>query len=342
MKKILMMLLVLTVGLAFSGIFIGSAADFPNKELQGAVMWSAGGACDNISRVAGQYAEKYLGKKIVMTNRPGAVGGISVNYVYSKPADGYNILFGADNPQTAKVMGTYMLDYGNFIPLNVYASVVGVVLVNPNSKYKTFNDLIQDVLKNPGKLSLSTTGPGGFPFQMTAMMKSVYGDAFEVKQIAFAGEAEDVNAVLGEHVDFTIPTLASCAEMLKSGKLKGLAVITDHSVNTKQLDVLKGIPLVVDINAEFKKYLPFGSFFGAYVKEGTPKNIVKILTTAFRKAAADPGLQEKFIQMGVIPMNLSGKDAVNYVVNYQRVGSWLLYEAGQTKQSPEKFNIKKP
>jgi tripartite-type tricarboxylate transporter receptor subunit TctC len=344
MKRILTMVLVLTLGLTFLGKFNGyaSASDFPKKDFQGAVMWSAGGACDTISRAVGQYAEKYLGKKIVFTNRPGAVGGISVNYVYNKPADGYNILFGADNPQTAKVMGTYTIDYGNFIPINVYAAVVGVVLVNPNSKYKTFKDLVRDILKNPGKFSMSTTGPGGFPFQMNAMMKSVYGDALVIKNIAYGGEAEAVNALLGGHVDFTIPTLASCVEMLKSGKLNGIAVFADHSVDTKKLEVLKDIPLVVDIYPEFKKYLPFGSFFGAYVKEGTPQKIVKKLATSFDKAVSSPELQKKLINLGVLPMNLSGQKARNYVENYQRVGSWLLYEAGQTKYSPEKFSIKKP
>ncbi|MFZ7119544.1 MAG: Bug family tripartite tricarboxylate transporter substrate binding protein [Eubacteriaceae bacterium] len=346
MKKIIFILLILTIGLTFFGVFkeniYASQTDFPEKELQGAIMWSPGGACDTISRAVGQYVEKYLGEKIVFTNRPGAVGGISVNYIYNKPADGYNILFGADNPQTAKVMGTYLLDYGDFIPLNVYAAVVGVVLVNPNSNYTSFEDLIQDILENPDKVSMSTSGPGGFPFNISAMMKGVYGDAFNVKYISYEGEAEAVNSLLGGHVDFTVPTLASCVEMLESGKLKGLAVITDHSIDISPIEVLRDIPLVVDIYPEFDKYLPFGSFFGAYIKKGTPQEIVDKLTNAFNQAASDPDLQEKLINLGVLPMNLSGQEAVDYVENYKKIGSWLLYEAGQAQFSPEEFGIKKP
>ena len=79
---------------------------YPSRNIQGTVMWSAGGVCDIVSRAAGLAAQEELGQTIVFTNRAGSGGGVATAYVNAKAADGYELLFGAENPQIAKVMGS--------------------------------------------------------------------------------------------------------------------------------------------------------------------------------------------------------------------------------------------
>lgn len=64
------------------------APAYPTKNIQGSIMWSAGGVCDTISRAAGLVAQEELGQSIVFTNRAGSGGGVSTAYVNAQAADG--------------------------------------------------------------------------------------------------------------------------------------------------------------------------------------------------------------------------------------------------------------
>ena len=139
------------------------SAAYPTKSIQGSIMWSAGGICDTVSRAAGLVAQEELGQSIVFTNRAGSGGGVSTAYVNAQAADGYELLFGAENPQIAKVMGTSELDYDDFYPICLLSNSYGGIFVAKDSKYQTLEDLFNDMLANPGKVIAATTGAGGLP-----------------------------------------------------------------------------------------------------------------------------------------------------------------------------------
>ena len=67
------------------------AADFPTKEVQIIIPWAAGGATDLIFRALAATTGKYLGKAVVVVNRPG--GGSAVGYTEGAQAkpDGYTL-----------------------------------------------------------------------------------------------------------------------------------------------------------------------------------------------------------------------------------------------------------
>lgn len=311
--------------------------DYPKKDIQGAIMWAAGGACDNVARGITPYLQDSMGATIVLTNRAGAAGGISMQYVHEQPADGYNILFGAENPQVAKVMGTSELDYSNFIPLNIFCTSAGVVVVNKDSKYNTIEELVDDVLANPGKINVATTGPGGLPQVLVSMMESVNGTS--ANSVVFDGEGPCVTALMGGHVDYTIVTVSACAEQIRAGEVKALAVMYDSPLTA---DGLTDIPVITDVYPDYDKYMPWGPFYGAFVREDTPQEIVDYLTEHFNEVLQMQEIDDMLKNLGTIPVSLSGDEAREFVDNYRSTTSWLLYEAGAAQKSPEEFGIAKP
>lgn len=106
---------------------------------------------DVVSRAVQPHAEAVLGKKIVMVNKPGGTGAISTNFVNNAPADGYNILFGAENPQLHKVLGLAEFDYDKFFPVAIFARSVGVVVVKADAPWKTMTELVEDAKKRPAR-----------------------------------------------------------------------------------------------------------------------------------------------------------------------------------------------
>ena len=182
MKRLLLVSMVLAVcclGIAF-------AADYPDRDLQGIIMWGAGGATDNVARAITPLVEPYLGKQIVLINKPGGTGAISTQYVYSRPSDGYTLLYGAENPQLHGVLKLSKLDYKDFYPVNILARGVGVIVANNDTPWNSFKELIEDAKKRPGQIKMGSTGPGGLPYTVGAMIQAVTG--FDVIRVPFDGE----------------------------------------------------------------------------------------------------------------------------------------------------------
>jgi len=311
------------------------AADFPEKDLSGVIQWGAGGATDNIVRATTPYVEKVLGKQIILQNKTGATGAVAVQWVHNQPSDGYTLLMSAENPLLYRVLDISQLEYKDFYAVSIIARNVGVVIANNNVPWKTLGDLFADAKKNPGQIKMGSTGPGGLPHVAAAMFNAIDGVSFN--QIVFPGEGPSTTAMLGGHVQWSTVGLAAAREHIRAGRVKALALISDTTVPT-----LEDVPLVTATNANYKKFLPWGPFYGVFVKKDTPDAVKKTLVAAYEKGLKDPKAQEFIKNFGSIYMGISGAEAEKFLNKWQSVTTWLLQDAGATKVSPEKFGIPKP
>lgn len=308
---------------------------YPSKDIQGSIMWSAGGVCDITARSIGAAAQKILGADIIFTNRAGSGGAVSTTYVNAQNADGYELLFGAENPQIAKVMGTAEIDYDDFTPITLYCTTYAAVSVSKDSPYNTLEDLMNDILANPGQVVMATTGAGGLPEVVASMFADVVGT--EPILVPFDGENECMTAIMGGNADYTITTLGSAAGFYASGDIKILSMLAEEPVQGYE-----DVPTVLDVYPDFAKYLPWGPFYGVFVKNGTDQAVVDKLTAAFAEAAGDQEFLDLIAAKGCFPLGISGDEAVEYLKKYRSVTSWLLYDSGAAQVSPEDFGIEKP
>ncbi|AOT73113.1 hypothetical protein Gferi_13440 [Geosporobacter ferrireducens] len=308
--------------------------NFPERDLNGYIMWGAGGAMDNVSRTITPLVEKYLNKSVVLQNKTGATGAVATQFVYDQKADGYTLLYGAENPQLYGVLNISKLDYKDFEPISILGRGVAVVIVPADSKLNTIQDLIDAAKAQPGKMKMSSTGPGGLPFVVASLISTVSGTEFNL--VPFDGEGPAVTAMLGNHVDFTSVGLAAARELYRSGKVKPLALISNDPV-----EGMEEIPVIGQIMPEYKKYLPWGPFYGVFVKNETPEEVKEILRDAYKKAFEEEKFQSFLKDFGAVPMGISGQEARDFMENWQRLSTWLLYDAGGTDISPETLGIKR-
>jgi tripartite-type tricarboxylate transporter receptor subunit TctC len=330
-KLVVALVFILAVGLFSSA----AAADFPTKDLQGVIMWGAGGATDNVSRAITPLVEPYLGKQIVLINKSGGTGAISTQYVYSRPSDGYTLLYGAENPQLHGVLKLSELDYKDFYPVDVLAHGVGVIVANTDMPWNSFKDLVEDAKKRPGQIKMGSTGPGGLPYTVGSLVKTVTG--FDVIPVPFDGEGPGITALMGGHVDFMPAGLTAVREHIRAGRVKALAV-----VSAEPIPGLEDIALITQDFPGFKKYLPWGPFYGVWCKRDVPDDAKKKLVEAFHKGASDPKFKAFITDFGAVLMNISGDEADKFLRHWQSVTTWLLQDAGATKVSPAELGIPKP
>ena len=350
MKKIIAMLLtvVMVCSLAACGASSGGAtsnsgaspakpaetAAYPTKSIQGSIMWSAGGICDTVSRAAGLVAQEELGQSIVFTNRAGSGGGVSTAYVNAQAADGYELLFGAENPQIAKVMGTSELDYDDFYPICLLSNSYGGIFVAKDSKYQTVEDLFNDMLANPGKVVAATTGAGGLPETAATIIRSISGT--EPNMVPFDGENECAIAVMGGNADFAVSTLGSIASFYQSGDIRILAMF-----HNERLEGFDDVPAITEIYPEYNEVLPWGPFYGVFVKQGTEQSVIDTLTAAFSRACEDADFQALVASKGCFVMNMTGDEAVEYLKKYRATTSYMLYDSGVATIDPASVGIER-
>jgi len=298
-------------------------------------MWSAGGAIDTMARAINPAAEAALGQPIVVLNKPGGAGAISTAYVASAPADGYTFLYGAENPQLHPVMGVAELDYASFYPVRILGRGVAVIAVNSDSPYQSMEQLLEDVRSRPGEVLMGSTGPGGLPGTVAALIANATD--FEVTPIPFDGEGPGLTAMLGNEVDFMPAGVSAAAEQIAAGKMRALAV-----VNTEPVDSLPDVPAITDALPDMATYLPWGPFYGVFTRDDVPDDVKARLVEAFDTASQGEEYRTLMDNRGNIVMDLSGEEAAQFLSRWQRVTAWVLQDTGAAKVNPDELGIERP
>ncbi len=321
--------LVMTAGLA-------AAQSYPDREIQGIIQWGAGGSTDTVMRSVTPHAEDILGGTIVMQNMTGAVGAIALNHVADQDANGYTLLMGAENPMLYRIMGLGERDYGEFVPINLLARGTPILVTRPDADFSDYAGLLAAIAANPGEVRFGSTGPGGLPSVVTAMMDTVEG-GLDVNFIPYDGDGPALTALQGGAIDVMPAVLGASIEAIRAGNLVPLAIF-----DTEASPFLPDVPTAVALNDGYATYLPWGPFFGVFVREGTPDDIVTALTEAYAGAVENPDFVDLMNNRGFTIMNISGDEARDFLTAWQSTTAWLLQDAGLAVNDPADLGIARP
>ncbi|MHA3976984.1 Bug family tripartite tricarboxylate transporter substrate binding protein [Halovulum sp. GXIMD14794] len=311
-------------------------AEYPEKEIQGIIQWGAGGSTDTVMRSVTPHAEEALGGTVVMQNMTGAVGAIALNHVAESDADGYTLLMGAENPMLYKVMGLGEKDYGEFVPISILARGTPILVANPEAPFADYAEMVAYIKENPGEVRFGSTGPGGLPSVINAMIGAVEGE-LEVISVPYDGDGPALTALQGGAIDVMPAVLGAAIEGIRAGNMKPLAVF-DVAANEKLPDA----PFVTQFNDAYSTYLPWGPFFGVFAPKGTPDDVISKLSAAYAEGAQHPDFVQLMDDRGFTLMGISGAEAEEFLTKWQQGTAWLLQDAGLTKASPEEFGIARP
>ncbi|MEI7532142.1 MAG: tripartite tricarboxylate transporter substrate binding protein [Betaproteobacteria bacterium] len=288
----------LSLSLAFSKNII--AQTYPNKPIKLIAPFLAGGPADNIAREVAKYLHDSLGQPVVVENKTGAGGIIAATFVAKSPSDGYTLMIGSTGMLSVNQSLYKSLPYdsvNDFTPISLLVGMPSYLVVNENVPANSIKELIELVRKSPGKYSYGTVGNGSSHhtnFELFNSMANV-----SVVPIAYKGDAALIPDLVGGHIDMAMGLGPSILPMVKSGKLKVLAVTT--ATRSTQMP---NVPTIAESG------LPgFDAFtwFALSGPHGMPQPIVAKLEAAMIKAFADPIFRAKFIEIGVEPIGSSAE-----------------------------------
>jgi len=268
--------------LVSAGSALGAAA-YPTKPVTLIVPLAAGGAPDATFRLLSSEAEKDLGKKIVVVNRPGPGGATGVAETIIAKPDGYTIGMCAVAMVTIQPL---LQDLPFKGPQDLMALVQSneapmVLYIKADSPFKTLKEFIDEAKKRPGQVSVGIAGaPYNIPHMQLVLLEKLAGVKFNYVPY---GSADHIPAVLGRTTDGAIGQVALLTQHIKAGSLRALAVFA-----SRRAKHLEDIPIVKELGYDITD-IPYEFVIAP---KGIPSEAIDKLTAAYTKAAKSQAFQE--------------------------------------------------
>jgi tripartite-type tricarboxylate transporter receptor subunit TctC len=258
---------------------------FPSRFLEVVVPFAPGGAVDNSIRMIGAEAEKILGQKITVLNKPAGGSVEGQRYVANAKPDGYTLLAMTSslvtNILTKKV--DYTLD--SYEPLLMYSFDPMLFVISASLPYKTLAEVIAAGKEKP--LTASTPGKANSKHIAGMILAEKTGMKFNF--VHTKGASEGVPMIAGGHVQAGCWSWAEVKPLVEQNKIRPIALMAE----TRDSD-LPNVPTFKELNYD----ILYGAWRGIAAPKGLPPAARKTLIDAFTKAVKSPAVTEKFDKAG--------------------------------------------
>lgn len=292
--RINQLILAVAVSLGLLASAQAQTDNYPNKPIRLVVAYPPGGAADKLARPIGDRLAKALGQSVVMDYKPGGGATIGAEHTARQPADGYTLHITDSGPFTI-VPSLRKLNYDSvkdFTPLAMIGGGGVVVVVLPDSPAKDLKTLVELAKKDPAKWSYGTSGVGGVGHLAGEQFKKAAG--LQITHIPYKGGAPAITELLGGHVPVLFSSLGAAAPLIKSGKLKALAVSS-----AGRSSMFPDVPTIAELG-----YPGFDAtiWFGLVAPAGLPPAVNRRLVTELDKIMKDPKVQDAIRAEAYEPM----------------------------------------
>jgi tripartite-type tricarboxylate transporter receptor subunit TctC len=300
-------------------------AQFPERNITVIVPFPAGGASDMTARLIAPKMSERVKQTVVIDNRAGANGAVGSVSLKQAPADGYTLLIGsigvfAINPALFKD-----LRYDpqkDFDLLSLAVRTPNVLVANPNYPANNVGELIEQLKKNPGKVTFASSGTGSSDHLTAALFWQKTGTTGI--HVPYRGGGPAINDLIAGHANVSFQNLGAIAQQVKSGRLKALAVTSNQRVAT--------LPDVPTMDEAGVKDLVVFSWQGAAAPKGLPAPVRAKLEAELAASAQSPDVKAKFDAVGFDVVGSNGKQFESFVA--EEIARWkAVIETG--KITPE-------
>jgi tripartite-type tricarboxylate transporter receptor subunit TctC len=278
---------------------IARAQAYPSRPVRIIVGFTAGGNFDLTARLISQWLSQRLGQQFIVENRPGASTNIATEAVVRAPADGYTLLLGgAVNAINATFYERLNFDFiRDIAPVASLIRFPNVIDLNPSFPAKTIPEFIAYAKANPGKVNMASSGNGTSQHLSGELFKMMTG--VNLIHVPYRGAPQALSDLVGGQVQVSFDPLPPAIELIRSGKVRALAVTT-----ATRSEALPDVPTV----GEFVPGYEASGWNGIVAPRNTPVEVIQKLNNEINAALADPGTKAKLADLGGIVVAGSAAD----------------------------------
>ncbi|MEI8035366.1 MAG: tripartite tricarboxylate transporter substrate binding protein [Betaproteobacteria bacterium] len=260
-------------------------SNYPLKPIRLIVGFPPGGATEFVARLAGQKITQSLGQPVIVDNRPGAAGNLGIELAAHAPADGYTLVLVAPNftisPSLYKNLAYDPVR--DFAPVAQLATVPMVIAIPASLPASNLKEFISLARAKPGAMNYASSGVGTSLHMAAELFKLQAG--VNVVHVAYKGSSLAMNDLISGQVQMLFIGIPAPAPHIKSGRLRGLAVISSLRSAT--------LPEVPTIAEAGMPKLEVSTWYGVLAPRGTPPSITTLLNRVINQGMQTQDVKER-------------------------------------------------
>lgn len=289
----------LLVALALAGA--AQAQGFPDKSkpMKIIVTSVAGSGGDLLARTYAKALAKIAGMNVIVDNKPGAEHLVGVQAFLASPPDGYTILLTSNSSQTLNPVMIPNLPYDplkDMIPITGISKLGLVMNLGTSTTFKSAREFVSAARDNPGKYTCASASTN--TRLACALLQS--SGKINLLNVPYKAVGAAVTAVAAGEVDVTFSEAATARALWESGRLRSVAVTQSNRI--------RAVPQLPTLREEGLQGYDLTAWYGAWVPQRTPADVVAILRDVFRRVAASKEVVEALAGFSMEPFDVVGDD----------------------------------
>ena len=296
------------------------AQGWPIRPIRMIVPYTPGGYTDLMARLVGNKISEALGQPIIFENKPGANAIIGTDVVAKAAPDGYTfgtvIAAHAVNATLNPKLPYDTLKDFSYVSLMSVAPLI--MIAHPSLPANNVQELIALAKAKPGTLNFASSGVGAAAHLTMEMFKSRVG--IDMQHIPYKGTAGALQDVIGGRINIMFDVVGPLMPQVRAGLAKSIVVTAKER-----------IPAASDVPTMAEQGVPdfvSGTWAGIIAPAGTPKEIVDRIAAEAKKALADPALQAKLVEQGIVAVGSTPDEYRAFVT--EEIARWrkVITDAG--------------
>jgi tripartite-type tricarboxylate transporter receptor subunit TctC len=263
-----------------------SAQAYPDRSVRIIIAFAAGGTIDTLGRIVAQKLSEAWGQSVFVENRPGASGNIGAAAAAQSAPDHLGGQVLAVNVTLAPMKGLDPVK--DFEPIMWIATAQDVMMVPPNSPFRSVKDLVDYAKAHPGELNYASLGIGSSGHLATTLFSDLAG--IKVQHVPYTSYSQAVTDMISGRISLWITTLGGAVGNIQAGKMRALAV--SGRARAAQF------PDVPTFNELGIGFVDESSWYALFAPKGTPKEIVAKINADMTRILAQPDMKERETALG--------------------------------------------
>jgi len=297
------------------------AQNYPSRPIRVTIPFGPSSAGDTIARAIAPHISQTIKQTMVMDNRPGAGGNIAAEITAHAAPDGYTIMMATIGTHAINAALYSKLPYDpikNFTAIGMTATSPNTLVLHGGVPAKSVKELIALVKAKPGGYNFGSTGVGTSVHLSGELFNSLAG--LKAVHIPHKGAPEALADVLTGRIHFMFASMSSSIGLVKSGKLRALAVTA-----AKRHPALPDLPSMQEAGVPGFEAV---AWYGLVGPAGLPRPVVKMLNDAQLLALQDNDVKQRLANFGCDPMPSTSEEFAAYIKSELTKWAQVVKESG--------------
>jgi tripartite-type tricarboxylate transporter receptor subunit TctC len=296
---------------------------WPSRPVKVLVGFAPGTGSDIAMRIFGRKLGELLGQPVVVENRPGAAGVLAMQAGAKAPPDGYTLTLATTS---TLITGPALSRHAHYHPDRDFVAVAPlarsafiVVASADRDAPKSLAELVATLRARPS--SYASPGTGTVTHLVTELFLKRVG--VTAQHVPYKGSTQALGDVAGSHLLFATDTVAAAIPLIRSGRLRALAV-----TGRARVAALPDVPTFAESGIAGLDDVALDGWMALLAPAGTPPGVIRLLNDAASRAIDSNDVRASLRSLELEPFTLPPEAFADFLEQQTPVWIRFIHDSG--------------